>query len=84
MLYVGQSRFARDWLGEEGSDLDAFTKTLDVAKDRLPRWPGDRLVVLAEHSSLFYDVMTESLMDQARCRPRASLCAWGCSCTGVS
>mmetsp|Transcript_18698 Transcript_18698/g.56548 ORF Transcript_18698/g.56548 Transcript_18698/m.56548 type:complete len:448 (+) Transcript_18698:187-1530(+) len=64
VLFVGLSKFAKEWLSEEGSDLAAFTHTIDVARDRLHRWPSDRLVVLAEHSSLLYDVMTEPMMEQ--------------------
>ena len=65
VLFVGLGKFAKEWLSEEGSDLAVFTHTVDVGRDRLPRWAGDRLVVMAEHSSLFYDVMTDAMMEQA-------------------
>lgn len=37
---------------------------MDVAKDRLPTWPHDKLIVLAEQPSIFYDLMTETMVDQ--------------------
>ena len=63
---MGQSKFAKDWGNEEGSDLATFARTVEVAQDRLPGWPADRLVVLAEHSSLLYDTVTESIMEKVR------------------
>jgi hypothetical protein len=46
------------------ADVKAFTRKVEVAKDRIPSWPHESLTVLAEHSSVFYDLMTDAMMDQ--------------------
>lgn len=69
VLFIGQSKFAREWGSKEDSDLAVYAHTVEVSKQRLPQWPSDRLVVMAEHSSLLYDVMTESMMDQVFASP---------------
>lgn len=69
VLFIGQARFAREWGSKEDSDLAVYSHTIDVSSDRLPRWPSDRLVVMAEHSSLLYDTMTDSMMDQVFANP---------------
>ena len=47
-------------------DVEKMAPRMDVARDRIAAWPSDQLVVFAEHPSLFYDLMTEQLMDQVR------------------
>lgn len=46
------------------TDLKAFTRKVEVSKDRIPTWPHDQLTVLAESASIFYDLMTEAMVDQ--------------------
>lgn len=66
MLFIGQPRFAKERLGAE-KDLELFTKKVEVPKDRVAGWPGPKaLTVLAEHSSLLYDLMTDAMVSQVR------------------
>ena len=46
------------------ADLRLYTRKVEVAKDRLPSWPHDKLTVLAEQPSIFYDLMNETMMEQ--------------------
>ena len=46
-------------LARENRDVEKLTKRINIAKDQLPTWPNDRLHVLAEHSSLFYDLFSD-------------------------
>ncbi len=46
------------------ADLRLYMRKVEVAKDRLPSWPHDKLTVLAEQPSIFYDLMTEAMMEQ--------------------
>lgn len=46
------------------TELGSFTKRMEVSKDKLKDWPRDDLVVFAESSSVFYDVVTDFLMTQ--------------------
>ena len=39
---------------------------MEVGKDKLPSWPSDKLMVYAEHSSLFYDTMTDRVVEQVK------------------
>ena len=42
---------------------------IEVGRDRIAQWPGPRqLTVLAEQATMFYDVMTEGIVNQARPR----------------
>jgi hypothetical protein len=45
------------------ADLTTFTRKLEVPRERLPGWPGERLTVLAEQASVFYDLLTPDLME---------------------
>lgn len=51
--------------------MKTFCRRVEVAKDRVAGWPAERLTVLAEHSSVFYDLMSDGVLEQARgpCRP---------------
>lgn len=48
------------------ADVKTFCRKVEVAKDRIPGWPSERLTVLAEHSSTFYDLMSDSVVEQVR------------------
>ena len=48
------------------ADVRNLTRKMEVGRDKLSTWPSDKLVVYAEHSSLFHDIMTEQMADQAR------------------
>ena len=37
---------------------------MEVGREKLASWPSEKLAVYAEHSSLFYDVMTDQIVDQ--------------------
>lgn len=37
---------------------------MEVTRDKIPNWPHDKLTVLAEQSSVFYDLMTPELVEQ--------------------
>jgi hypothetical protein len=45
------------------ADVRTFAHVVAVGKNKMPNWPSDKLTVLAEHSSIFYDIMTEQLLD---------------------
>ena len=47
-------------------DVEKMAKRVEVAKDRIAAWPSDQLMVYAEHPSLFYDLMTDQLLEQVR------------------
>ncbi|CAL8468957.1 g8498 [Coccomyxa elongata] len=66
VLCVATTRLAREMLRREDcyEDLRLYTRKVEVAKDRLPSWPHDKLTVLAEQPSIFYDLMNEAMMEQ--------------------
>lgn len=49
------------------ADLKLYTRKVEVAKDRIPNWPHEKLTVLAEQPSIFYDLMSEAMLDQVCC-----------------
>lgn len=55
-------RLAKPLLRKQ-ADIERFTKRLEVTRDRIATWPAD-LVVHAEHPSIFYDLMTDQLLEQ--------------------
>lgn len=63
VLAVATPRQARSL--SERSDVRSFTKTLKLAAgpagptDPIPGWPGHKLQVIAEHSTLFYDLFAD-------------------------
>ena len=65
VLAVVNKRLAKALLKEQ-PDIETFARRLDVTRDRIATWPSDSLVVFAEHPSLFYDLMTDQLLDQVR------------------
>ncbi|KAI3426128.1 hypothetical protein D9Q98_008507 [Chlorella vulgaris] len=48
----------------DSADIKGLCKRLEPTRDRIAQWP-ERLVVLAEHSSIFYDLMTGQLLGLA-------------------
>ncbi len=44
-----------------------------MTRDKIPGWPHDKLTVLAEQSSVFYDLMTPELLEQVHLRTLTSL-----------
>ena len=47
------------------ADVKTFCHRVEVTRDRIAAWPSERLAVLAEHSSVFYDLMSDSVLEQA-------------------
>jgi len=41
-----------------------LTRKLEVTRDKIASWPSDKLQVYSEQSSIFYDIMTNYLVDQ--------------------
>ena len=39
---------------------------MEVGREKLASWPSEKLAVHAEHSSLFFDIMTDQIVDQVR------------------
>lgn len=62
-LVIAQPAIARE-LQQDSADVKALCKRLEPTRDRIAQWP-ERLTVLAEHSSVFYDLMTPQLLDLA-------------------
>ena len=46
------------------AEVAGLARKVEVAKDRLPTWPSDKLTVLAESPSAFYDLMPPQLIEQ--------------------
>ena len=46
------------------ADLKLYTRRVEVTRDKIPSWPHDKLTVLAEQSSIFYDLMIPELVEQ--------------------
>ena len=46
------------------ADLRLYTRKVEVARDRIPNWPHEKLSVLAEQPSIFYDLLTPELLEQ--------------------
>ncbi|KAL4424643.1 hypothetical protein ABPG77_002261 [Micractinium sp. CCAP 211/92] len=63
VLVVAQPTIARE-LQQGSDDVKSLCKRLEPTRDRIAQWP-ERLTVLAEHSSIFYDLMTPQLLDLA-------------------
>ncbi len=43
-------------------DVETLTHAIDIGRDRLAAFPTDTLSVLSEHSSIFYDLMVDDLV----------------------
>ncbi len=65
MLAVVNKRLAKSLLKRQ-PDIETFTRRVEVARDRIASWPADTLAVFAEHPSVFYDLMTDQLMNEVR------------------
>lgn len=46
------------------ADIRKLTHKMEVGRDKVPSWPADKLVVHAEHSNLFYDIITDKIVEQ--------------------
>lgn len=46
------------------ADLKLYTRRVEVTRDKIPSWPHDKLTVLAEQSTVFYDLMIPELVEQ--------------------
>lgn len=58
VLAVASTRIIRQ-MAKETADILRFCSPVSVSKDRMPNWPSDSLGVMAESSSLFYDIFSE-------------------------
>ena len=58
VLVIGTPRAARTLLKEQ-RDVELYAKKISIGKNEAPWWPADKLQVLAEHSSIFYDLTSE-------------------------
>lgn len=56
-------RLTLEW---DHADLKLYTRKVEVTRDKIPNWPHDKLTVLAEQSSVFYDLMTLEILEQVR------------------
>lgn len=66
VMAVATKKLMKAMLKEDGGEDDVrkLTHKLDVGRDKISSWPSDKLVVNSEHSSLFYDIMTDQFVDQ--------------------
>ena len=46
------------------AEVAGLARKIEVARDRLPTWPADKLTVLSESPSAFYDLMPPQLVEQ--------------------
>ena len=53
------------------AEVAGLARKIEVARDRLPAWPSDKLMVLSESPSAFYDLMPPQLVEQV-CRELGS------------
>ena len=51
-------------MGEGHADVRKLARKMEVSRDRIATWPLDKLVIYAEHSSVFYDLMPEHIQEQ--------------------
>ena len=65
VLAVVNRRLAKSLLKRQ-PDIEKFARRVEVGKDRIATWPGDVLAVFAEHPSIFYDLMTDQLLNEVR------------------
>lgn len=52
------------------AELEELAHKVDISREKVPSWPLDKLTVLAEHSSVIYDLMPDQLIEQVGMRPR--------------
>ena len=50
--------------GEGRAEVRKLARKMEVSRDRIASWPSDKLVIYAEHSSVFYDLMPEHIQEQ--------------------
>lgn len=61
-LLIARPQLAKQ-LAKSLPDIQSFTQQMNVAKDRLPSFATDKLTVYSESQALFYDLMTEGVME---------------------
>lgn len=66
VLAVAPKKVMKTMLKEDGGEDDVrkLTRKLEVTRDKIASWPSDKLQVYSEQSSIFYDIMTNYLVDQ--------------------
>lgn len=62
VLFVAKPRLAKQMI-KNLPDVQAFTQQTGVGRDRLPNFTTDNLTVYSESQALFYDLMTERVME---------------------
>ncbi|KAL0023249.1 hypothetical protein WJX79_010583 [Trebouxia sp. C0005] len=62
VLVIATPRLAKE-LSKTLPDVQSFAHPISVESKRLPQFPSDRLSVWAESSSVFYELMTDKVMD---------------------
>lgn len=62
VLVIATPRLAKD-LSKSLPDVQSFAHPISVESKRLPQFPSDKLSVWAESSSVFYELMTDKVMD---------------------
>ena len=65
VLAVVNKRLAKSLLKRQ-PDIEKFGRRVEVGRDRIAAWPNDALSVFAEHPSVFYDLMTDQLLNEVR------------------
>jgi len=63
-LFVGCAAAAKV-VPRENPDLDVLAHRVEIGRDRLPGWPSDALVVLADQSSAAHELISPAAMDAA-------------------
>jgi len=62
VLVIATPRLAKE-LSKTLPDVQSFAHPISVETKRLPQFPSDKLSVWAESSSMFYELMTDKVMD---------------------
>lgn len=62
VLVIATSRLAKE-LSKTLPDVQSFAHPISVESKRLPQFPSDKLSIWAESSSVFYELMTDKVMD---------------------
>ncbi|KAK9828483.1 hypothetical protein WJX72_000239 [[Myrmecia] bisecta] len=63
VLAIAPPKVAKE-LAKDNADIVKFARKIEINRERCPSWPADKLAVYAEHSSVFYELMPEPLLEQ--------------------
>jgi hypothetical protein len=63
VLAIATAKHART-LQRDNKDIIKYTKRITVGKEVFPSWPGDKLWVLGEHSTVFQDLFSDPKLQQ--------------------